>query len=234
LNQFNATVNGQQLSGRSLAIDPFSFPNDTIVHFLVNKNDIIKIADAFNANHTKSARGGASKSINTTALMDFALTPFTGITQISTSSDIPTNTGSIHAAISWSPNPLAANTQSTLKISFYDPTATAPLTNTDVRYNLKIFDKNNQPVITKQNLLAKNADDTETIVFPANEIYHMQVQITGLVKPGQTPDLTRNGVATGYVVVPEFHSAAISTSLILGVILAGLLARKSIFRGLIK
>ena len=44
LNQFNATVNGQQLSGRSLAIDPFSFPNDTIVHFLVNKNDIIKIA----------------------------------------------------------------------------------------------------------------------------------------------------------------------------------------------
>ena len=227
LNQFNATVNGQQLSGRSLAIDPFSFPNDTIVHFLVNKNDIIKIADAFNANHTK-------KSINTTGLMDFALTPFTGITQISTSSDIPTNTGSIHAAISWSPNPLAAKTQSTLKISFYDPTATAPLTNTDVRYNLKIFDKNNQPVITKQNLLAKNAADTETIVFPANEIYHMRVQITELIKPGQTPDLTRNGVATGYVVVPEFHSAAISTSLILGVVLAGLLARKSIFRGLIK
>ena len=171
---------------------------------------------------------------NTTALMNFALTPFTGITQISTSSDIPTNTGSIHAAISWSPNPLAPNTQSTLKISFYDPTATAPLTNTDVRYNLIIFDKNNQPVITKQNLLAKNAADTETIVFPANEIYHMQVQITGLLKPGQTPDLTRNGVATGYVVVPEFHSAAISTSLILGVVLAGLLARKSIFRGLIK
>lgn len=32
----------------------------------------------------------------------------------------------------------------------------------------------------------------------------MQVQITGLLKPGQMPDLTRNGVATGYVVVPEF------------------------------
>ncbi|MGB6530840.1 MAG: hypothetical protein WBF33_22260, partial [Candidatus Nitrosopolaris sp.] len=28
LTQFNATVNGQPLSGRSLAIDPFSFPND--------------------------------------------------------------------------------------------------------------------------------------------------------------------------------------------------------------
>jgi hypothetical protein len=53
-------------------------------------------------------------------------------------------------------------------------------------------------------LLAKNAADTETIVFPANQIYHMELQITGLVKAGQTPDLTRNEVATGYVVVPEF------------------------------
>jgi hypothetical protein len=233
LNQFNATVNGQQLSGRSLAIDPFSFPNDMIVHYLVNKNDIIKLVQEINSNSNKSAAAGITKT-NTTGLMKFALSPLNTTTQIATSSDIPTNTGSIHAAVSWSPNPLAANTQSTLKISFYDPTATAPLTNTDVRYNLIIFDKNNQPVITKQNLLAKNAADTETIVFPANENYHMQVQITGLVKPGLTPDFTRNGVATGYVIVPEFHSAAISMSLILGVILAGLLARKSIFRGLIK
>lgn len=46
LTQFNATVNGMPLSGRSLAIDPFSFPNDTVVHYLVNKNDIIRIANA--------------------------------------------------------------------------------------------------------------------------------------------------------------------------------------------
>ncbi|HET7148909.1 MAG TPA: hypothetical protein VFI73_10470 [Candidatus Nitrosopolaris sp.] len=233
LNQFNATVNGQQLSGRSLAIDPFSFPNDQVVHFLVNKNDIVKLAQVANSNSNNSAAVGITKT-NTTGLINFALSPLNATTQITTSSDIPTNTGSIHAAISWSPNPLAANTQSTLKISFYDPTSTAPLTNTNVRYNLIIFDKNNHPVITKQNLLAKNAADTETIVFPANEIYHMQVQITGLVKAGQTPDLTRNGVATGYVIVPEFPSAAISAILILGVILAGLFARKTIFKGLIK
>ena len=41
---FNATVNGQTLSGRSLAIDPFSFPDAMIVHYLINKNDIIKLA----------------------------------------------------------------------------------------------------------------------------------------------------------------------------------------------
>jgi hypothetical protein len=219
VNSYNATVNGMPLSGRSLAIDPFSFPSANIVHYLVNKNDIIKIAEVFNTNHTKNgAAGVASKSTNTTGMMNFELTPFTGISQISTSSDIPTNTGSIHAAVSWSPNPLAPNTQSTLRISFYDPTSTAPLTNTNVRYNLIIFDKNNQPVTTKQNLLAKNAADTETIVFATKEIYHMELQITGLLKPGQTSDFTRNGVATGYVVVPEFPSSIVTILLISGLL----------------
>jgi hypothetical protein len=197
------------------------------VHYLVNKNDIIKLAQAYNGNHTKNVAtttgtgagaGSAPKSENTTGSMNFALTPFTGVTQISTSSDIPTNTGSIHAALSWSPNPLAPNTQSTLHISFYDPTGTAPLTNTNVKYNLIIYDKNNHPVITKQNLLATNAAGTETIVFPAAQIYHMQVQITGLFKPGLTPDFTRNGVATGYVVVPEFPGA-LSASLIMALMI---------------
>ena len=85
-----------------------------------------------------------------------------------------------------------------------------------------IYDKNNHPVITKQNLLAKNAAGTETIVFPAAQIYHMQVQITALLKPGQTPDFTRNGVATIYVVVPEFPgflSASLIMALTIGMLL---------------
>ena len=38
------------LSGRSLAIDPFSFPNAIVVHYLVNKNDIIKLAEEVDSN----------------------------------------------------------------------------------------------------------------------------------------------------------------------------------------
>ncbi|MGB6528257.1 MAG: hypothetical protein WBF33_09130 [Candidatus Nitrosopolaris sp.] len=211
LNRYNATVNGIPLTGSSLAIDPFTSSYANIIHYLVNKIDIIRLSTEYNAKHIDSAgRTGVKSTTNITGLMNFALTPFTGVTQISTSSDIPTNTGSIHAALSWSPNPLVPNTQSTLNISFYDPTGTAPLTNTNVKYNLIIYDKNNHPVITKQNLLATNAAGTETIVFPAAQIYHMQVQVTGLLKPGQTPDFTRNGVATGYVVVPEFPSPIIA------------------------
>jgi len=45
-----------------------------------------------------------------------------------------------------------------------------------LKYDLIIYDKNNKPVVTKHNLLTKNAADTETIVFPAADNYHMQVQ----------------------------------------------------------
>ena len=38
---FNATVNGHHLADRSIAIDPFSVPNEMVVHYLINKNDII-------------------------------------------------------------------------------------------------------------------------------------------------------------------------------------------------
>jgi uncharacterized protein YlzI (FlbEa/FlbD family) len=43
-NHFNATLNGQPLALNSLAIDPFSVPNETVVHYLVNKNEIMKLA----------------------------------------------------------------------------------------------------------------------------------------------------------------------------------------------
>ncbi|MGC2570713.1 MAG: hypothetical protein WA364_04305, partial [Candidatus Nitrosopolaris sp.] len=129
LFHFNATVNGQPLSGRSLAIDPFSFPHAMVVHYLVNKDDILKLAN------NVAAEGSTTKS-TPKDLMKFTLSPPSVTTQIATSSDLVLGPGTIHAALSWSPNPLAPNTQSTLHISFYDPTGTAPLTNTNVKYNL--------------------------------------------------------------------------------------------------
>jgi hypothetical protein len=229
---FNATVNGQPLSGRSLAIDPFSFPDAMVVHYLVHKNDIIRLAEEVDSSGGSSnVPGGTITKANATGLMKFTLSPLSATTQILTSSDLVSNTVGIHAAVSWSPNPLSPNTQSTLRISFYDPTGTQLLTNTNVKYNLIIFDKNNHTIISKQNLLAKNATDTETIVFPAKEIYHMVVATTGLLKPGQTADSTRNGVATGYVVVPEFPSPIIVIFLISSVLGIFIIIQRSKFKG---
>ena len=216
--RFNATVNGQTLSGRSLAIDPFSFPDAMVVHYLINKNDVIKLAQqeqqqvssnkGGNSTNSNSSSTISSKNSNNQGLMRFALlTPAASSTQqqkIATSSDLVTNTGGIHAAVSWSPNPLKPKTQSTVNISFYDPITSNPLSSNDVKYDMVILDKNSKPVITKQNLTAKNATDTQIVTFPSNDIYQIQLEIKQLLKAGQTPDLTRNGIARGYVVVPEF------------------------------
>jgi hypothetical protein len=237
--RFNATVNGQTLSGRSLAIDPFSFPDAMVVHYLINKNDVIKLAQQeqeqqqgissnnnnTSANSDNSTVNGNSNTTNRSSttsvsnnnnqgLMRFVLlAPGANANQqqqqITTSSDLVTNTGGIHAAISWSPNPLKPKTQSTVNISFYDPITSNPLSSNDVKYDMTILDKNSHPVITKQNLLAKNATDTQVVTFPSNDIYQIQLQIKQLVKSGQTPDLTRNGIARGYVVVPEFPNGVV-------------------------
>jgi hypothetical protein len=50
LNHFNGTVNGEPLAMNSMAIDPFSVPNETVVHYLVNKNEIIKLAQESSKN----------------------------------------------------------------------------------------------------------------------------------------------------------------------------------------
>jgi hypothetical protein len=220
LTRYNATVNGQPLSRRSLAIDPFSFPDAMVVHYLVYKDDIIKLAKQEDPNSSWAA--GSIKKTSAAGLMKFTSSPLSATTQILTSSDLVSNTGGIHAAISWSPNPLAPSTQSTLRISFYDPIGIQRLTNTIVKYNLIIFDKTNHPILTKQNLLAKNATDTKTIVFPTKETYHIVIAITGLLKPGQTADFTRNGVAIGYVVVPEFPGI-LSVSLIMALMIGMML-----------
>ncbi|MGH9976257.1 MAG: hypothetical protein ACRD8Z_10545 [Nitrososphaeraceae archaeon] len=43
-NTFNASVNGLPISGRSFAIDPFTSPNSMILHYLIDKNNLMAIA----------------------------------------------------------------------------------------------------------------------------------------------------------------------------------------------
>jgi hypothetical protein len=88
--RFNATVNGQPLSGRSLAIDPFSFPDAMVVHYLVQKNDIIKLIEkvGFNTSSLSNAAAGSVKT-NGTGLMKFTLSPLSATTQSVTVPEFP-------------------------------------------------------------------------------------------------------------------------------------------------
>ena len=52
--------------------------------------------------------------------------------------------------------------------------------------------------------VAEGGTVMQTIDFPANENYRMEVEVTGIARDGQSIDQTRNGIARGIVVVPEF------------------------------
>lgn len=347
---FNATVNGIPITGRSLAIDPFSYPNALVLHYLINKDDIIKIAEARQkqlqqhhpeqqqqqgnnitnaATATNSSSSSSSSASNTTStnnktttapttlttkiragspsstvsktayndndilgifknkdtnlydqnvarpklilvaanansitntntntnnsnntnnnnnkntptssiishnrqitsdlgVMTFALmsnaesnkkTPSSSAASAQTSSDLATDTGAIHVIVTWSPNPLAPAKESNVKAQFSDAMTSGPL-NADVKYDLMILDKNGTTAVKKENLVAKNGLGTQTVTFPAKDVYQLEIKIKALQRTGQAvPDLSRNGIARGYVVVPEFPSFTGSALLISG------------------
>jgi hypothetical protein len=341
---FNATVNGIPITGRSLALDPFSYPNALVLHYLINKDEIIKIAEArqkqlqqqpqqgnnisgaaatnssstsvnasnaasTNSTHsnktsattpttkvsntttlttTKKTGGGSpSATSNKTAynnndiggifenkdvnlydqnvvrpklilvaantsgstntnnntssssisslnkqkvsdegVMTFALmsntesnkkTPtLAAAASAQTSSDLVTDTGAIHVIVTWSPNPLAPAKESNVKVQFSDAMTSGPL-NADVKYDLMILNKNGTTAVKKENLVAKNGLGTQTVTFPAKDVYQLEIKIKALQRTGlSVPDLSRNGIARGYVVVPEFPSFTGSALLISG------------------
>ena len=76
---FNATVNGQPLTNTSIALDPFSVPNEMVVHYLINKNNLLDFAKKVNSDDRD--------------LMKFTLSPVSTTDQIAKSSNPDNNTG---------------------------------------------------------------------------------------------------------------------------------------------
>jgi hypothetical protein len=157
-----------------------------------------------------------------------------------------TDTGGIGVAVQWSPSQLSAaannsnnnnnnngsasssSPPSTVKLRFSDAFSGTPL-NADVQYSLNILDNTGKSVYSKDNLTAKGGTDTQTINFPSNEKYNVQVAVKGLMNQGQQQvDKTRNGVARGIVIVPEFPT---STVLVMFVVIGALLIVHRVVRG---
>ena len=158
---YNATADGQPVAGRSLALDPFSSENAMILHYLLNKNDIIKLAEERNDNNNTNLQHNNNATYN---LISFTLAPNILNRTQSTSSDLVTDTGGIHAIVSWTPPMLAANKESNITIVFSDA-FTGTYLNANVKYDLIILDQNGKEVVKKENIIAKNATDSETVPF---------------------------------------------------------------------
>lgn len=201
---FAATVNGNPISGSQLAVDPYTSEEDLTLHYLINKNDIIRMA------------GEVPEGTNE---MTFTLAPATG-DNAQTIGEMLTDSGNVKVLVEWTPSQLSAGTDSTLKLAFSDGFSGQRITD-DVNYNLRITDLNGTQVYTESDMVAEGGTDTQTIDFPSNENYRMEVEITGIVQEGQEVDMTRNGIARGIVVVPEFPAGAlIAVAGVIGAVIA--------------
>ncbi len=186
---FNATVNGQPVSGRALAIDPFSSDKALIIHYLLTKNDIIKLA---------GMKEVVGRNNNT---MKFTLMPI-GHASRQSSSDITTDFGAIHASLIWSPNPPKPGSETKLTLKFSDAQKDSSL-NADVNYALSIRSSDGKEMVRKNNLVALNGTGTESLTIPAPGVYQIEVDVKSLKFAGQTAlDETRKGVARGFIVLP--------------------------------
>ncbi|HEX7274742.1 MAG TPA: hypothetical protein VF248_03935, partial [Nitrososphaeraceae archaeon] len=185
---FSGTVNGQPLVGRALAIDPFTSENALIIHFLLNKNDILKLAE------NKAALGISNDS------MKFTIRPQGNQSQ-ETSEDIVTDTGGIHASLIWNPNPPVIG-ENALGLNFSDALSGNRL-NADVNYDLSVKTGSGEEIVGQNNITAINGISNQTLSIPSEGIFNLEVEVKSLKVVNQTlPDTTRNGIARGFVVVP--------------------------------
>jgi hypothetical protein len=185
---FKATVNDEPIKGRQLVIDPYTSETELVLHYLLNKDDILSLAQDVPSDVEQ---------------MGFELTPSSEVDE-QTTTEISTDTGGINVDLKWEPNPLSAETESRVTATFSDAFSGARFDGFNVMYNLRILDMNNTEVYASQDLTANGGTDTQTIDFPRNENYRIEIRVTGLAEEGRPVDMTRNGVARGLVVVPEF------------------------------
>ena len=187
-NAFDAVVNGNPLVGRSIALDPFTEENNFIIHLLLNKADIIKIAETINNNTNNNA-----------STMTFNLSP--AEQKIAeTTSEVVSDIGGILVNFKWD-DQILSNQDTNLQLRFSDALSTKEI-NGDIKYDIIVYDKSGNKIVTKQDLIAQNATDSQVIKFPSKGIYQMELTIKGITYPDlATPDETRNGIARGTVVV---------------------------------
>ena len=182
---YAATVNGYQITGRRLIVDPYTLGDTVIAHILLNKVDI------------QNMENQTAPGVNT---MTFTLAP--AKPNVVTSSSVLTDFGGWGINLGWNPTQIAGNSQNSLKLSFFDAFTQQPV-NGNVNYDLKILDSTGNVIVSKSDLTANNAVDTQNLNLPGNGIYSVQINIKSIVGPTGLPDTSRIGTARGNLVIPS-------------------------------
>jgi hypothetical protein len=212
---FGGTVNDQTLNSQAIVVDPYSLTDDYVIHFIITKETLDKLAESMydqaKDNEGPPAVAHASKNIlsfrlmmNSTSKETFPYSPYH--LQIS-SGDSP-----VIVIIDFSSGQLSSDSQPSLNVKFYEQAGQGYLPVTgDVYYALSLLSNEKKLVVTKENLVAKDGSDTQSIPSLPEGTYGISVNVTALKRPlNENFDESYSGLLTANLkiaLVPEFPFA---------------------------
>ncbi|MEM2759397.1 MAG: hypothetical protein QXW73_01220 [Nitrososphaerales archaeon] len=189
---FEATVNGVQIGGRALLVDPYSFEDKLVIHFLLSQQELQKIGEEIIMDGTYPHE------------MLFELRPVEGKQLVEgTSMNLVTDNGRVRMLLAWDKEFIEPDTPVRFDITFFDSTTNMILR--DVHYSIKIFDDSGNEIFSRDNLLSNEGIDTHEYMFARTGIATVQVHVMGTGPFAFQMDTSFMGTAEGTIhVVPEF------------------------------
>ncbi len=173
--QFKGYVNGVEIDQRALLNDPYSYEDTNIVHFLITKNELLKINEALGSDNYDNKK------------MDLKLVPLGEISKSSTEFylvDDPINQNKVPTTvnISWYGS-YGAGDEVPFEITFFDENGDLIR---DIRYAISFIDENDQELERfsgddPQNLgiIATEGIDVQKIRIPSQGQYRIDILVYG-------------------------------------------------------
>jgi len=189
-------VNGIEVDNRILLVDPYSYEDSNIIHFLVTGTELARIS------------GLQDPELAESGIMKFELLP-QGSTTIN-SMEVKIESGAT-ALVSW-PARYGAGDEVPFEISFFDGSKNLLK---DVHYGYELLDNNgNRLAFNTGNdpnmpgILASEGIDIENILIPSQGIYKLRVLVLG---QGMPVDQTYAGIGEGIIEIgPAGQKPAVS------------------------
>ncbi len=188
---FEGTVNGNALGGRTLIVDPYSFEDRIVIHLLINKQDILNLAN-------QVGNSTVPQDMKFTLKPAEMMQPSAG-----NSMNLVTDNNKIRVLVKSNITSIEPGKPVNFGITFFDANTNTLLRN--AHYDFKIFDSNGNAILNKENNFTNEGIDTQTFTFENTGAMTVQVRITGVGQPGIKLDTSYAGTAQGLIsVVPEF------------------------------
>jgi hypothetical protein len=171
--QFKGYVNGIEIDQRALLNDPYSYEDTNIVHFLITKNELLKINEALGSDNYSNKK------------MDLKLVPLSEVSKSSTefylvdstNEQVPTTVN-----ISWDGS-YGAGDEVPFEIAFFDENRDLIR---DMRYAISFIDENNQELERfsgndplNPGIVATEGIDVQKIRIPSQGQYRIDILAYG-------------------------------------------------------